>query len=168
MLNCLLWLGLKLPVLPSHPTLTQVLQNATPLFLAAKNNHAEVVEMLLDGEADTAVQCTMLYVVTVLILTASFCAIHARALPHNLCPWQLHITLCHQPHWDIVPMQKVPPHLYLIPWTDKLKETIYKVWNISCTVIWTELESSFRCTHTHSASPQSWVLTACTVQACKV
>ena len=126
MFNCLLWLGLKLLVLPNHVTLTQALQNATPLFLAAKNNHAEVVEMLLDEEADTAVQCTMLYVVRVLILTPSFWAMHAKALPHNLCPWQLHVTLCHQAQ-DNVPVQKVPPHLYLIPWTDKLEETIYKV-----------------------------------------
>ncbi len=126
MLDCLFWLGLKLLVLRTHATRTQILQNATPLFLAAKNNCAEVVEMLLEQEADTAVQCTMLYVVRVLILTASFRAIHAKALPHTLCPGQLHITLCRQPQ-DIVSVQKVPPHLYLLPWTDKLKETIYKV-----------------------------------------
>lgn len=75
-LNHLLWPDLKLLVLPSHVIMTQLLQNATPLFLAAKNNHAEVVKMLLDEEADTAAQCTVLHVVRVLILTASFRAVH--------------------------------------------------------------------------------------------
>ena len=82
-----IWLGLKLLALPNHVTLTQVLQNATPLFLAAKNNHAEVVEMLLNEEADTAVQCTMLYVVRSLNATASLLAYTLKALPHSLCPW---------------------------------------------------------------------------------
>jgi len=110
MLNCLLWLGLKLLVLPSHVTLTQVLQNATPLFLAAKNNHAEVVEMLLDEEADAAVQCTMLYVVRVLILTASFraytvvhcptiyalgsCISHCVISLRTLCQCRKYLLIC--------------------------------------------------------------------------
>ena len=89
MLNCLCWLGLKLLALPNHVTLTQVLQNATPLFLAAKNNHAEVVEMLLNEEADTAVQCTMLYVVRSLNATASLLAYTLKHCPtvcaHGSC-----------------------------------------------------------------------------------
>ena len=109
MFNCLLWLGLKLLVLPNHVTLTQALQNATPLFLAAKNNHAEVVEMLLDEEADTAVQCTMLYVVRVLILTPSFrctpkhcptiyalgsCMLHCVIKLRTMCQCRKYLLIC--------------------------------------------------------------------------
>lgn len=41
-----------------------LLQNATPLFLAAKKGYADVMRMLLHHQADIAAQCNMLYVVS--------------------------------------------------------------------------------------------------------
>lgn len=54
----------KSPSGQGNTPLVLVLQNATPLFLAAKSNHVEIVEMLLEQQADIAVQCNMLYVVS--------------------------------------------------------------------------------------------------------
>ena len=40
------------------------MQNVTALFLAAHKNNAEVLSILLEHHADTAVQCDMMYVVS--------------------------------------------------------------------------------------------------------
>ena len=75
MLSCLIKF-LEYHAMPAEQIL--LAQNATPVFLAAKNNHAEIVRMLVEHEADIAAQCNMVFVVSTAFALAS-------VLMHHLC-----------------------------------------------------------------------------------